>query len=801
MNPLSTFTYYLRHKGQAALLLSLVTLTTLGLCLMAAVLDSITLMNAEISYLKYVSQIIPNVGTSFEAGVISQIQANPDVERVILENGLWIDQPTLLDQYSVDLLGISQEDLEYLIEHLNMRVKEGRLLLPRTNEIMLTEEVARALGLQLGDQIAQSIDPEAYSAILTPLVLVGILEADPSVLPGAEPNVRVGLASYEYFNSHEVYEYQFIRMLVVAREGRKQAVDEFLETEIASPHIIVDTHKREQELFIQDWQEVMVAYGIINLVVAIGAAIVVGVVNQIAITQRLPELGMLNALGYHKKQLIRRLALETAVVSVLSWIFGLVLAFVILVWLKNGLYYAKGVELNLRSLTPLWLTVPLPLTVIFLSAIGIIRAFAKFDAVAIVERGKLTLEAQQRVSGSPSSSGAISALTFHLRHRRRGIILLVSTVLAILIITIPVFINIAIINAMKPNLEYLRYVSEVWPSGDQVVDAGLLAQIRGQPTVERVIPTISTDLEISVPLGDRVATNVYGITENDLPYLLDSLGVQVKEGRLLSARTNEIVIAETVAVNRGLHVGDTISLPYHIPSQFELFISSSDTVEMVIVGILGREEEQLGAGQASPDDMWLNFASYEFMGNYESTSFRAVHWFVVPVPGRMSEMEAWLEQNVASEQTQVTTYTTQYREVEERLREPILVFAAIEISIVVITAIAVGIMNYITFTQRHEEFGILNALGYRRLWLVLRTAGEMASVVAIAWLISAVIYEVGLLLTQAAVFAPKGIPLNTFDPIPWLFSFPVPLTIIVASAGVVARMLSRLDPVSIIERR
>ena len=87
MNPLSPLTYYLRHKWSALLLLSLITLTTLGLYVMIAVLDSITLMNAETSYLRYISQIIPNVEPSFEPGIISQIQNNPDVARVIPENG------------------------------------------------------------------------------------------------------------------------------------------------------------------------------------------------------------------------------------------------------------------------------------------------------------------------------------------------------------------------------------------------------------------------------------------------------------------------------------------------------------------------------------------------------------------------------------------------------------------------------------------------------------------------------------------------------------------------------------------
>lgn len=63
MNPLSPLIYYLRHKWSALLLMSLITLTTLGLYVMIAMVDSTTLMFAEISFLKHMSQIIPSIDT------------------------------------------------------------------------------------------------------------------------------------------------------------------------------------------------------------------------------------------------------------------------------------------------------------------------------------------------------------------------------------------------------------------------------------------------------------------------------------------------------------------------------------------------------------------------------------------------------------------------------------------------------------------------------------------------------------------------------------------------------------------
>jgi ABC-type lipoprotein release transport system permease subunit len=486
-----------------------------------------------------------------------------------------------------------------------------------------------------------------------------------------------------------------------------------------------------------------------------------------------------------------------------SWIVGLVLAFIVLVWLKTGPYYDTGMELDLLNLTPLWFVVPIPLTVIALSTIGIARVFAKFDAVAIVERGKLSMETptRPRVFKLLPGSGAISAFTFYRRHRRRGVILLISMVVAILVISMPVFAATATADAMKPDLEYLHYVSEVWSEEDLAVDAGVTAQIRNHPAVERIIPTMALALQVAIPLGDRVTTDVYGVLENDLPYLLDLFGMEVKEGRLPRTRSNEIVIAEAVALNHGLHVGDTIGLPYHILHQAEQMVLLNKPVEMVVVGILENQTERSGAGQAVYNEMWLSFASYEFMASHESLSSRPVRLFVVPQDGRKAELDSWLEQDIASTQTNVATYAARYREIQEMIRNLALLFAATEIGIVVVAAIAVAIMNYISFAQRREEYGVLNALGRSLPWLVRRTAKETGSVAAVAWLISAAIYGIALLGIQAAVYTPKGIGLNLLNPIPWLFMLPIPLAVVLASAGTIAQALRRLDPVAVIERR
>ena len=95
----------------------------------------------------------------------------------------------------------------------------------------------------------------------------------------------------------------------------------------------------------------------------------------------------------------------------------------------------------------------------------------------------------------------------------------------------------------------------------------------------------------------------------------------------------------------------------------------------------------------------------------------------------------------------------------------------------------------------------MHAVGRSRPWLLLRTTRETISVVAIAWLIGAVVCVVSLMYAQTNVYAPMGLSMNLFSLSPWLFTLPIPLAVVAASVGTIGRMLSRLDPVSLIERR
>jgi ABC-type lipoprotein release transport system permease subunit len=797
MNPLSHFTYYRRHKRQTLLLIGLVGLMTLGVCTMVRLLDSV-LENYETAenYLTRVS-LVSASGPAFDPGIVAQIRAHPGVAQVIQEKGLGISLPPVVSEHH--LFGVTETDMQVLMDVCDLVLKEGRLPRPSTNEMVLSEEMVKAMDIQIGDRIDRTVGrlwtgESWYDAIPAPLELVGILQGI-----GTGTSVRMGFVSYEYVSNHELFGPPWVpSLIVIPQQDRKAEVDAFLETEIVSLRAVVMTHHLLSKKAMGRSVFFYLIFGIVNVAGAIVMALVVGVINQISQTKRLEEFGVLNALGHNKGQLVRRLTLEAVGMTGIGWVVGLILSWSFFSVLKVSFYESRGLVLSLADLTPIWFSLPIPLVTVVVAALSTRRTFARLDAVAIVERGKLSMEkaADKRQEAKRSSAQPLSSWTFYLRHRRRGLILLVTMGLMILGVSFPAFLFAPMGDAMQAFAEPLRQIGIVTPRMDITVDPGVAAQVRAHSSVAQVIPAVELGLDVQVPpLSWPIS--VYGVSENDLRTLVNLYGVQVKEGHLPRPHTNEFVLSEAVALNRDLHVGDKIGQP----------VDKDDKgipTEMVVVGILSPPQALLRTGppqDGGGNDLWWGFASYEYLTNHELYASHPMHLLVIPNEGQKAEMDAWLREEVNPEL--VEAYTFEWMRMNYRLLALIFlaVFGVVEIIIAIVAAVALAVLSYIFFAQRREEFGVLHAIGHSRPWLVMRTVQEAASTIGLAWLLSAVVCGLGLVGVQLGLYAPRGLSLNFFNPVPWLFTLPIPVAVIAASGGLVARMLRKLDPVTIIENR
>jgi putative ABC transport system permease protein/lipoprotein-releasing system permease protein len=798
MNPLSPLTYYRRHLKSTLLLLTLVALMTLGVSVMVRLPDSflehMAYSESVVTHVSLVSAIEP----SLAAEITAQIRAHPGVARVIRERGLDISLPPISGSYH--FFAVAESELSTLLAACDLRLLEGRLPQPHAAEIALSKSIARGVNVGIGDEIRRrpegGDEDDWFAAIPAPFVVVGILEG--TVPEGPDKSPPVGLASYEYVNSHEAFVPLWAPgLVVIAHPGQGPAVERFLQSEVAR-YAKIRTYRQLADKLARLSRSFHLLFGVVDVLVACAIALVVSIINQLAQSRRLAEFGILNAIGFDRSALVRRIALETAVLAIAGWGVGLALSWGFLYLLKTQLYEPHGVALRLRSLTPIWFSLPIPWVAVALVAFNTWRTFQRLDPIAIVERDKLSLEAGRQRSSrfgtgsiragvARSRQHPLGAVVYYLRHRRRGAALVLTISLMLLGVTFPVFVFGPMLDAWIEVLEPLRSVSVVSPTRQAALDPGVARQIRDHPAVQHIVPTMQMQIEIDVPPMAHPSVPIYGIAQADLPALLDVYGVELLEGHLPEPRTNQVVLSTALAHNRGLSVGDSFG---RLDSSRE---DDDLPIELRVVGVLSARSD----GQ----DLWTGFASLEHFRSHELVSARPERWIVVPARDQKAELDAWLSETIESPQTSVLTFDRQYRAQRIGMIAFLAILGILEGVIAVVAAVALAILSYTFFIQRKSEFGVLHAIGHSRRRLVRRTLGESAGSVAIAWLVGAGLCLVGLLAMQAWLYTPKGFTIDVLNPILWTFTLPLPVATITVGTVLIARMLRRLDPVSVIENR
>ncbi len=789
MNPLSPFTYTLRHKRQAALLMAFMALAVMGLYLFIGLGQETFYTPARLfnRYLSKFSLVQPDLTRTLEPAVVAQIRAHPAVAQVLPQNNVEIGVENVIGApYPFRLLGLQEADVATVLAQSGVMLVEGQLPQPRTNGVALSQEIATALNLKIGDTFDRTKDEIAYANIASPLKLMGILEG----------SVRLGVVSYEYLDSHEHYrDLATYGLLVIAQPGRQAAVDGFLTKEINSPRTKTYTLQWLNE-YTAEIEAILNAFFIpVVVLITLAITLVIGAINQIAFARRLPEFGTLNAAGYSQAWLARRLTLETAGLAAAGWALGLGFAWGAMALLNAAIFAPKGYAFNPIQVMALPYVTPLPLAAIGVTFFSAARALARLDAVAIVERGELSLEgaphgrkAQARVTSLPRP---LAAATFYRRHKRRAALLIGAMALTILGVASLVFTLTTLFDMANPFLTNLSYMSLVAPNGVDL-DPTVIAQIRANPAVERVIPVYAVVPFgiIYPPFDPNSPVEAYSVGAGDMAYLVNLYHLKLAQGRLPRPNSNEIVLSWMHAKNRNLQVGDVIGNRDHPIYQDAPTLPS----ELVVSGIFAPAENPA-------EETWLSFMSLEFIDSYRSDWKTDLSLIIVPKAGQKAALDAWLESEIASNQREVSTYGKSQADLQRQKRIVLLTFLLMEGVIAAVAAIALAGLNYIFVTQRQSEFGVLNALGFTRRQLVWRVVRETAAAIAAAWLLSVALCAVGLLYMQFGLYAPLGFRPDFFNPTPWLFTLPIPVAVLAVSAGAVGWILSRLDPVAIIERR
>ena len=795
MNPLSTWTFYRRHKGHTALLLSLSIVVTVGLYSLVALVWGVLVEPARMAYTAYsdFSLVTPqSTANGPDPDVLARLQSNPDIARIIPSTFIRTELPGMMPGQGLqfDLLGLLAEDMVYLLERSSATLKDGRLPQPEAAEIVLSEDVANVLDVGVGDEyVATSV--EFYVGMDAPpkpiaFQVVGILDSE----------VELGIVSLEFLKQQEGYRQFPARLLVVAQEDHKSAVDDFLRTEILSLETGVMTHEMLMDRISSEALPGLIMLLPVILIVAAAFSLVIVAVNQIANARRLPEFGILYATGRSRIWLIRRLTAETTTLALIGWLVGVGLSWLLLILLNEAVFAPRGRELDYIAWMPALFALPVPLVIAGFTFLAVKRTLTRLDPVAIVEQRELSQEGD-RLHGrtaSKSSTKPLAPAAFYRRHRRRAILLAGGMSVMIMAVVLFIFALSVGADAQEPFLGYLSRVSIVRSPGIvRSLDPGVVAQIEAHPAVERVIPFAprSTILQANIPPFTSAEASPFAVHTEDMAYLIDLYGLELKEGHLPRPGSNEMVIPEAIAQNRSLKLGDLIGDPARpaYPG------ASSLPSPFVISGIFARPS-------SVADGIGWGFISLEFLENSQVFPLPDIlPLIVVPKAGQKAALDDWLESDLSGSDASVLTHRQQIASVREKARQDMVGMALLEVVIGLVAALGLAVLNYVYISQRQSEFGVLHALGYGRLHLVRRVLAETAFVTGIAWGATALLGLIAMFGLRLALFAPKGLTFDILSLTPWLYTLPIPILVLVVTTGTTTWTLSRLDPMSIIERR
>jgi ABC-type antimicrobial peptide transport system permease subunit len=173
----------------------------------------------------------------------------------------------------------------------------------------------------------------------------------------------------------------------------------------------------------------------------------------------------------------------------------------------------------------------------------------------------------------------------------------------------------------------------------------------------------------------------------------------------------------------------------------------------------------------------------------------------VPKAGQKASLDDWLENELAGDDASVLTHRQQVSRLRQKARQDMFGMALLEVVIGIVAALGLAVLNYVYISQRQSEFGVLHALGYGRLQLVGRVFGETAFVTGIAWGATVLLWLIVMLCLRFLVFAPQGLTFGLLNFTPWLYTLPIPIAVLAVTTGTTAWTLSRLDAMSVIERR
>lgn len=375
-DPFKPAVYLTRNSGKTLPLVGVIVAAVMLLAGVVAIIDSIPLSIKTIyNYSRYSLGITMRGDAELTPQIAARIEAESPVpiERIMVCRLSDMQVKSLVGSWPFAVVGMNQEDMAYYVNRLGGQKMEGRLPNAGAAEAIISEPIARNLGLVIGDELLGPSKRDAYSPM--PVRIVGI----------ADTKEWMVVIPREY---HEQFHFPPVDVLLVTAPtlAEQREFDSWALARLQDGRAKVYAFQHLQE---ETDQMFAILYRILNVVIGMLVAVItlmMGMLINIYLAQRSQEFALLQAIGFRRSQVIGRLMKENAIAVTLGWILGAIASVVLLTVFKVTLMDPRAFAVDVFYWKAYAYTIPVPIAIYLVGWATIHFKLGGFDPISVVER-------------------------------------------------------------------------------------------------------------------------------------------------------------------------------------------------------------------------------------------------------------------------------------------------------------------------------------------------------------------------------------------------------------------------------
>lgn len=372
MNPLSTIKYLKTHKKKVITSSLIIGLSIFLILFMQVEVrglsDSFYLSSGRLNFFSE-----GRVKTEYAGENIINNQMKEDgvLEKTIpsikygssMKNNIGLDMELVIYK-------MSGEDIQYTINKLGLKVKEGTLGTSDGKSIILSERVANNKGVRVGDKLSK--DNDDYFKIDGEYTVACILEGNVNLgfIQGSEEAILTASErNYLYF----------------WKDGYKDEVNSILLENKGSDFQV--TEYDTDIIAIEDFAESFsLMSNILIVLMVIIQCVILAFTSYLEYYQRREEFGIEKALGFKEKNILFNIFKEIFIRSILGFFVGIIMAYMY-IYIMNSFAFQRGMTQYRIILEDVLKVSIFPIVITLSSSLPIAKLIRNTDTIKIIEGG------------------------------------------------------------------------------------------------------------------------------------------------------------------------------------------------------------------------------------------------------------------------------------------------------------------------------------------------------------------------------------------------------------------------------